>query len=342
MRKKLTLIISGVVFLILALTMIIVGTVMSVLIQKGVILNDNNGSYGRIIVILVFAISSLVFGSIISLLVIHNPIRYINRLISSMNRLAKGDYSTRISMGKGKIGSSVEKSFNKMAEELENTDMLRSDFINGLSHEFKTPIVSIRGFAKLLKKSGLTESERMEYLNIIDEESQRLARLSNNVLELTKLENQSILTDVTYYNLSEQIRRVMVLLEKKWSARNIVPILDFKEYFITANEELLKQVWINLIDNAVKFVPEAGELEVKIAQNEDGIRVDVINEGQPISEEEKNRIFRKFYQSDKSHSSEGNGIGLSIVKRIVELHNGSIDVNSGNGRNNFSIFIPKV
>lgn len=342
MRKKLTLIFSGVVFFILALTMIIVGTVMSVLIQKGVILNDNNGTYGRIIVILVFAVSSLVFGSIISLIVIHNPIRYINRLISSMDRLAKGDYSTRISMGKGKIGGSVEKSFNKMAEELENTEMLRSDFINGLSHEFKTPIVSIRGFAKLLKKSGLTDTERMEYLNIIDEESQRLARLSNNVLELTKLENQSILTDVTYYNLSEQIRRVMVLLEKKWSARNIIPILDFKEYFITANEELLKQVWINLIDNAIKFVPESGELEVKIAQNEDGIRVDVINEGQPISEEEKNRIFRKFYQSDKSHSSEGNGIGLSIVKRIVELHNGSINVNSGNGRNNFSIFIPKV
>ena len=342
MRKKLTLIFSGVIFLILAITMLVVGTVMSVLIHNGVILDVNNGRYGRIVVILVFALASLIFGSIISLIIMHNPIRMINRLVSSMDRLAKGDYSTRIVMGDGKIRQMIESSFNKMAEELENTEMLRSDFINGLSHEFKTPIVSIRGFAKILKKNNLSDEERMEYLNIIDEESKRLAKLSTNVLELTKLENQSILTDIGRYNVSEQIRRVMVLLEKKWSSKNIVPALNFNEYMITANEELLKQVWINLIDNAIKFTPEAGELEIKISNDETFACVDVINEGMPISDEEKDRIFRKFYQCDKSHASEGNGIGLAIVKRIVDLHGGKIDVSSHNGRNIFSIKIPKV
>lgn len=342
MRKKLTLIFSGVIFLILAITMLVVGTVMSVLIHNGVILNDNNGRYGRIVVILVFALASLIFGSIISLIIMHNPIHMVNRLVSSMDRLAKGDYSTRIVMGDGKIRQTIENSFNKMAEELENTEMLRSDFINGLSHEFKTPIVSIRGFAKILKKNNLSDEERLEYLNIIDEESKRLAKLSTNVLELTKLENQSILTCISTYNVSEQIRRVMVLLEKKWGSKNIVPALNFNEYMITANEELLKQVWINLIDNAIKFTPEAGELEIKISNDETSTHVDVINEGALISDEEKDRIFRKFYQCDKSHASEGNGIGLAIVKRIVDLHNGKVEVSSYNGRNIFSIIIPKV
>lgn len=342
MRKKLTFLYAGVIFLVLTITMLIVGTVFSVLIHNGLILENHSGRYGMILLIILFAIVSIVLGSIVSLVVTRNPVRFINTLIGSMNRLAKGDYSTRLKIGNGKIANSVENSFNKMAEELENTEMLRSDFINGLSHEFKTPIVSIRGFAKILKKDNLTEEERLEYLNIIDEESTRLAKLSTNVLNMTKLENQSILTDVSTYNVSEQIRRVVVLLEKKWSAKSILPVLDFDEYMISGDEEQLKQVWINLIDNGIKFAPENGELEVKIFQDNSLTKVDVINEGTPIPDEEKNRIFGKFYQSDKSHASEGNGIGLAMVKRIVELHGGAIEVNSHNGRNVFSIIIPKV
>lgn len=151
-----------------------------------------------------------------------------------------------------------------MAEELENTQMLRSDFINNFSHEFKTPIVSIAGFAKLLRRGNLTDAQKEEYLAIIEEESLRLAAMATNVMNLTKVENQTILTDLTTFNLSEQIRACVLLLEEKWSRKELDLDLEFPEYTIRANEELLKQVWINLLDNAIKYSPNYGEIGVRI------------------------------------------------------------------------------
>jgi signal transduction histidine kinase len=219
--------------------------------------------------------------------------------------------------------------------------MLRSDFINNFSHEFKTPIVSIAGFTKLLRKGNLSQPQKEEYLAIIETESLRLSQMATNVLNLTKVENQTILTDVTEYNLSEQIRSCILLLSEKWEEKEIDYVLDFREYSIHANEELLKQVWINLLGNAVKFSPHGGTIEVRITEQPDTMTVSVMNTGSTIAPEQQAKIFRKFYQADESHAAEGNGIGLAIVKRVVELHEGTVSVASGNGRTTFTVVLPK-
>jgi signal transduction histidine kinase len=228
-----------------------------------------------------------------------------------------------------------------MAQELEHTEMLRGDFINNFSHEFKTPIVSIAGFAKLLKKGNLTQGQKDEYLDIIEEESLRLSDMATKVLNMTQIENQTILTDVTTYNLSEQIRSCVLLLEKRWEAKNLELSLEFDEHEISACEELLKQVWINLIDNAIKYSPEYGMIVIKIRQVDETYLVSVANSGEEIPIEKRHKIFGKFYQADESHASPGNGIGLSIVKMVIDLHGGDVSVDCKNGITTFSVKLAK-
>ena len=287
----------------------------------------------------------MVIGSIFLIISGKIILKPVNRMIDKMNHLASGDYSARMEFGKpfgdAAVMQMVSKSFNTMAEELENTEMLRNDFINAFSHEFKTPIVSITGFANLLEAGNLTEEQRVQYARAIREESMRLSSMASNVLNLTKVENQTILTDVSHFNLSEQVRSAVLLLEEKWSSKNIDLQLDFDEYMIEANEEMLKQVWINLIDNAVKFVPRCGTVELEVLDVGENLCVKVSNTGIEIPPEKQEKIFAKFYQADESHATQGNGIGLAIVKSIVELHNGEISVNSGNGITTFAVMLPK-
>lgn len=291
------------------------------------------------------SIISLVIGFGVAVIAGRYSLKPINRMITQMNRLANGDFNARLEFNKflapHPIFKEISESFNKMAEELEGTEMLRSDFINNFSHEFKTPIVSIAGFTKLLKRGNLTEEQKTEYINIIEEESMRLAAMANNVLNLTKVENQTILTDVSTFNLSEQLRSSVLLLESKWVKKNTEFSLEFGEFLIMANEELLKQVWINLIDNAVKFSPEFGFVEIKVFESDGTISVSIANSGSTILPENQKRIFNKFYQVDESHGGEGNGIGLAIVKRIVDLHGGKITVKSKCDITTFTVELPK-
>ena len=265
-------------------------------------------------------------------------------MITQMNRLAAGDFNARLHFGKplGSHPSFAEaaESFNKMAEELGNTEMLRADFINNFSHEFKTPIVSIAGFARVLKRGNLTEQQKEEYIDVIEEESLRLAAMATNVLDLTKVENQKILADVTRYNLSEQIRSCVLLLENKWTRKELDFDLEFGEYDVRANEELLKQVWINLLDNAVKFSPVGGTVMVRIVRMQRDVTVSITNSGNEISAEDRERIFNKFYQADKSHAAEGNGIGLAIAKQVTQLHRGGITAENGDGTVTFRVSLP--
>lgn len=269
----------------------------------------------------------------------------VNRIISQLNRLADGDFSARLHFGKP-IGDyptfkNVEKSFNRAAEELENTELLRSDFINNFSHEFKTPIVSIAGFVKLLREGNLTDEQEKEYLSIIGEESLRLTRMADNVMTLTRVENLTILTNISNFNLTESIRASVLLLEEKWSEKNIEIDMDDGDYMIEANEELLKQVWINLIDNAVKFSPENKTIEIKLKKDSGFISVSISNMGKEIPKDKITHIFNKFYQADESHSSEGNGIGLAVVKKICTLHSGSVSVLSQNEKTTFTVLLPE-
>ena len=288
---------------------------------------------------------SIPIGLVISLAVSKFPLKPIRDLIDSMDRLASGDFKTRVNAGRimRRYPDFVEvsQSFNKMAQELESTEMLRSDFINNFSHEFKTPIVSIAGMAKVLRRGNLSQQEQEQYLSAIEEEALRLSSLATNVLNLTKVENQSILTDVTEYNLSEQIRGCILLLEPKWSKKDIELQVEFGEYSIHASQELLKQVWINLLDNAVKFTPEGHTIQVRISSGNGRITVDVVNTGSEIPPESQDRIFNKFYQADESHAAQGNGVGLAIVRRVVLLHGGTVSVSSGDDVTDFRVELPQ-
>lgn len=295
-------------------------------------------------ILLLTAAVSLIVGTGLSALVVRIPLKPINWFIDQMNRLAAGDFQARVHFGKTldmvPAFSQMEESFNKMAEELGNTEMLRQDFINNFSHEFKTPIVSIAGFAKLLQRADLSEQQRKEYIDAIVEESRRLSDMATNVLKLTNIENQSILTGITRFNLSEQIRSAVLLLEDQWTAKHLELDMDFPEVEISANEDMMQEVWINLLQNAVKYSPDYGPLQVRIEEQADTVQVSVANSGE-IAPEHLSRIFQKFYQADRSHFSAGNGVGLAIVKGITELHGGTVSAESKGGAVIFTVTLPK-
>ena len=342
-RFSLSLIFGIFVFAVLVIGLAFAVFAIWLLGRLGVITGSiENPSMG--LIVLLMSVISIIIGGGMSFLLGLIPLKPINDLINRMNRLASGDFSARLKFGGAWKGypafSEMSESFNKLAAELENTEMLRGDFINNFSHEFKTPIVSIAGLAKLVNKGNLTEEQRAKYLTAIEEESLRLAMMATNVLKLTKIENQSILSECTVFNLSEQVRSCVLLLENKWVRKNIELALDFDEHEIEANEEMLKEVWINLLDNAIKFSPSCGTVSVSISENIGKISVTVSNTGSEISPENMKKIWNKFYQADESHASEGNGVGLAIVKRVVDLHGGAVWVKSGEGVTSFTVDLP--
>lgn len=344
-RHALTLTALFYVFFVMLVTVVISFALITVLLSMGVIPSPDTSRKEVLYIVRFMAVVNLLAGICVTALTNKILLRYINRVINAMNRLAEGDFKIRLDFGrplmKHPTFMEISDSFNRMAEELDNTEMLRSDFINNFSHEFKTPIVSIAGFTKLLKRGNLTQEQRKEYMDVIEDESMRLSSMATNVLNMTKVENQTILTNVTSFNLSEQIRSCILLLEPKWSRKNIELDIVFKEYTISANEELLKQVWINLIENAIKFSPDYGMVKVNVKEQGEMLSVSVLNLGSEIPPEQQERIWGKFYQADESHASEGNGIGLALVKRVVELHKGSISVKSEHNVTVFTVELPK-
>lgn len=312
----------------------------------GIIENKRGAMPGTWEMIMYLAISSLILGFGLSLLTVRIPLKPVNTLIYQMNRLASGDFKARMKFPKlleqHPAFSEITESFNTMARELESTELLQSDFINNFSHEFKTPIVSIAGFAKLLQREDLTKEQQLEYINIIESESRRLADMATNILNMTKIENQEILTDVSIFNLSEQIRSCFLLLETKWSLKEIELDIEFDEYHIKANEEMLMQVWVNLIDNAIKFTPQGGRISVAINNVGSDTQITVSNTGSYIPPEKIGKIFDKFYKADDSRSTPGNGIGLTVVSNIVRLHKGSISAESNEDTTSFKVFLPEL
>ncbi len=286
-------------------------------------------------------VSSAIVGTAVSMVFGRIPLRPIREVINATNKLAAGDFSVRIAVSHTPEFRELRDSFNRMAGELSSIEMLRSDFINNFSHEFKTPIVSIKGFAELLKLDDLPREERNEYLDIIIRESTRLSTMATNVLNLSKVENQTIVADKRTYDLSEQIRRCILLLQNSWEHRGIRFELELNELQVSANEEMMSQVWLNLIDNAVKFSRENGRVVVTLAEIAGNAVATVRDYGMGIPEKDLPHIFDKYYQSDESRAIPGNGLGLTLAKRIVELHGGSIACASKQNRwTEFTIRLP--
>lgn len=342
---SLSLMFSSVVFAVLLVTTLIVGLVVVYLIYEGMLqMGEKPLNTGTFLLSLVGL--SVALGTILAFTSSRISLNPLDRVLDALDQLAEGDYSVRLKpkhrlIHRIPVFRDLIASFNTLAEELEKTEMLRSDFINNFSHEFKTPIVSIAGFVRLLRRGNLTEEKRQEYLAIIEAESLRLSQMATNVLNLTKIENQTILTDVEEVNLSEQLRVAMLMLEHKWSAKNLEPVLPSEEYFVQANAELMRQVWINLLDNAIKYSPEGGTIEAEIAQTKTSSKITteirITNAGDPIPEEKQAKLFNKFYQGDESHHAEGNGVGLAVVKKIIELHRGEVAVHCADGKITFTV-----
>ena len=327
-RMSLTVLFSVFVFVIL-LAAILLSAGIVYLIE---VLIGAEATLDTWLVLVLMIASSAVIGTALVFLLSKFPLSPINQLINGMNRLAAGDFSTRLEFKGALMNNStfreIKDSFNRMAEDLGHTETLRVDFANNFSHEFKTPIMSIAGFARLLRQGNLTDEEREQYLAVIEDESRRLASMATSVLKLTRVENQTILSAKKKTNISEQLRSAVLMLEEKWGAKELALDLDFDEHVIMADEELLKEAWINLVDNAVKYSVDGGILKIAIADLGGSVEVSISNHGELIPEEKIEKIFRKFYQVDESHTRIGSGIGLAIVKRTVELHRGSVDCKS--------------
>lgn len=288
-------------------------------------------------------VTCILLGTLISVVVSRRIYRPLNDMIDATQKVAKGDFKVHIQETfdeKSDFGK-LQRSFNHMTEELDGIEMFRADFINNFSHEFKTPIVSVRGFARQLQAGGLSEEEQREYIDIIASESDRLATMATNILLLSKLENQQIVSDRTVFDLDEQIRRCLLILEKQWSAKEIELDLELDSVPYYFNEDMLSQVWINLLGNAIKFTPNGGTVRCSLHKTDTHAVVTVSDTGMGMSDEVKARIFEKFYQGDHSHAMEGNGIGLTIVSRILVLCGGTVVVDSVLGEGStFTVTLP--
>lgn len=278
-------------------------------------------------------ITSTIIGTILTFPVGNYFLKPLNELIVATREVSKGDFKVKVKELKRnhEVGELI-KSFNIMTDELSSIEMFRKDFINNFSHEFRTPIVSIRGFARQLKNPILTNEKREEYVDIIIRESERLTNMSTNILLLTKLENQVIVTDKKIFSLDESIRNCILLLQMEWERKDIKfnIELDSVEYY--SNEEMLSHVWLNILGNAIKFSGNEGQITVKCNDELNYIGVEISDKGIGMKDETRQHVFEKFYQGDSARVSEGNGLGLSLVKRIVDLCGGSIDVKSFLGK----------
>lgn len=335
-RLRIAFVLGVALILVIAISIVVV--LEYLIIQIKLVEKETLQSSGLFLIIL-FGFSSVVIGVALSAILEKFIVKPVDTLIDGMAKLSDGEFSTRIDMGKVKGMKEISDTFNTLATQLENTEILRSDFVNNFSHELKTPIVSVSGLVDLLKNENLPQEKRKKYLEIIEEEMDRLSDMTTNLLNLSKVEKQEILTDKTTFNISEQIRTCVLLLEKKWSKKDIEFSLDFDEFYVLANYDLLKQVWFNLIDNAIKFSNEKGKIVISISQKEKEIEISISNNGRQILEEDKTKIFNKFYQGKNASSGEGNGIGLSIVKHIVDMHGGKIYVECGGDTTTFTTFL---
>ncbi|MDF2800543.1 MAG: signal transduction histidine kinase [Anaerocolumna sp.] len=268
------------------------------------------------------------------------PIEEISRMTQ---KVAKGDFKLELDIHRQDEIGILADNFAKMVKELDGMEYMRKDFMSNVSHELKTPIAAISGFAEILYDGNLEQEEQKEYLTHLINETERLNRLAGNMLRMSRLDNQNLLTNWKKFSLDELIRKTILLLQEKWEAKAIEFDLILQERSYEGDEDLLRQVYINLIENAIKFSENSSVIKIWDETTEDSILVYIEDEGIGIKEEDIPKIFDKFYQCEVSHKNEGNGLGLSIVKRILWLMKGSITCESivGEGTR-FIVKLPKA
>ena len=248
------------------------------------------------------------------------------QMLSAMKQLSKGNFNVNLDANPrfmGQFGPLIQ-GFNEMATQLNHMEQLRQEFISNVSHEMQSPLTSIAGFARALQRDDLAPETRKHYQNIIEIESKRLSRMSDNLLKLTSLESRQHPFEKKSYRLDRQLRHLILSCEPQWQQKNVEMDVDLPECTITADEDLMSQVWVNLLHNGIKFAPENGTIGVSITKINDRVRVLITDDGPGVSEEALPYIFERFYKEDKarSRSGGGSGLGLSIVKKIIDMHEG--------------------
>ena len=328
---------SVIVFLILALTLGLNALLVLLLLKLNIIVDPRPE-----LALPVFAVVSVIVGTILSHVVGKRPLSFILAIDNATKEVVKGNFNMRLdeNIPAWELHSMAH-NFNTMVKELAGTEIFRKDFIENVSHEFKTPLSAIEGYAALLQKKSLPEEKRVEYTNRILLNTRRLSALTGNILLLSRLENQGMEVSRETYSLDEQLREAVLLFEQSWTAKSLDLDIDLCPVDYNGNKELLAQVWQNLLDNAIKFVPDNGMIRVLLRQEAGAVQISVVDNGPGMNQEVLHRVYEKFYQGDASRTSSGNGLGLALVKRIVDLHGGSIQVSSKEGRGTtFAVNLP--
>lgn len=289
---------------------------------------------------LFFILIPVTMGTILIILTTITVVRPIKKISNASKVVSNGDFSVRIvSAGSGELKELTE-NFNNMIQVLSSNVYLHKEFVSNISHEFNTPITSLKGYAKLLKRSNLTEEKRQEYADIIIFESDRLSKLSSDLLRLSELENVGFAEKIQQFSLDEQIRDAILLLENEWVKKQLDIDLDMDEAEYTGDKPLMYQVWVNIISNAIKYSTMNGKLLITLKKDEsEHIIIRIKDNGVGISKEDLDNIFLRFYKADKIRNSTGTGLGLSIAKKIIELHGGKINVESEMGKGSCFIII---
>ena len=286
---------------------------------------------------------SVVLGGGLSIIMSRFFLRPVTRMGRAMERVAAGDFTVRLD-NPGALGEMRDSyaHFNTRTRALAATETLQSDFISNVSHEFKTPINAIEGYAMLMQDAGNDPALQREYADKILLSTRRLSELVNNILLLSKVDNQTMPLEKHPYRLDEQLRRAILLLERKWTQKQIEWDVDMDEATYTGNESLMLHVWVNLLDNAIKFDPVGGEIRLRLHCESTCIRITVSDNGPGIPKDQQSAIFERFYQADGSHKSEGNGLGLALARRIVRMCGGEISVSSEPGKGScFTVELPR-
>lgn len=335
--KRLSVMFSLLTLLTLSLTILFSGVLTVLLLRAGILVQQN-----REILFLIIAVVSIFVGTVISNYAGRHPLTAIMAMSSAAREVAAGNFDVILDENSQiKELREMAHNFNLMVKELKSTEMLRTDFVENVSHEFKTPLSAIEGYATLLQKKDLDEQKRQEYTRKILHNTQRLSGLTSNILLLSHLENQGLGIRKEPFCLDEQLREILLLLEHRWTEKNLDLDIDLETADYYGSKDLLAHVWQNLLNNAIKFSRNNGTIRIRLYREGLYLIIRIADNGIGMDEEVKRRIFEKFYQGDSSRSSQGNGLGLALAKRIVELHGGSISVSSKKGKGStFTVSLP--
>ena len=291
------------------------------------------------VILLIILVSMIAIGFILVMRSIMKPILELDKAVS---KVTAGDYNVKVdTYNKAEAIVDLLDNFNTMVEQLRNNEYLHKDFSSNISHEFKTPLAIIKGYADLLEEGDLTEEEQRNYAQYISRESKRLSTLTANLLSLSSLDYDKLHGRKTRISVDEQIRQAVLNMEAKWLEKNIDIELELNEVYFTGEEELINQVWFNLLDNAIKFTDEGGRIFVSADKHHEDIIVRIEDTGVGMDEETLKHIYEQFYRGDTAKRYEGTGLGLSLVQRIIHLHDGKISADSKPGEGTcFTVILP--